>query len=478
MSPYLDDPPACPENNLQRIINQVYWNETKVGKTAHMIDTLDPVWDLEIFVIKVDDEGPNSVEQSTLRIQCLDWDRFGSDDILGQIELQGWQIKELAECGMDDEIMSSAADGAREAAGMEKIYDFIQNFQDRDNEEERNRVPMIVGVPQDPNIQIAFEENSTAQAAEDMKIAPEETATTAPEPRVAKKKRSRKTKRDDQEGETARVEENVCASEEEVDTEIQSRLPVQRDKKLLSGHTEARETNAGAVESDEIQRSPGDKGTNGAINEEPGSRDGTIEEVRSGPSARLGSEMKGDGPESAEVEDEPAHERKEDRKMSLPEIPAVEQVDGARMMSSGRTGNDTLRTLDGGEECSIAQVPGDQGATTADDPQLSPARFETQAPEGSGRNPVSDEALPGPSFKSAEVMTPALKTEAGQSTRDKKQEAARSSISKNDVEEPTSELKKALPDNVKRAKLRKRGRQSVVVRYRDGASFETITRIL
>ncbi|CAN0502247.1 unnamed protein product, partial [Ectocarpus sp. 12 AP-2014] len=76
---------------------EVFWNDELVGKTAHINDTLDPVWDLEIFAFKVNKDGPNSVEKSTLRVVCLDWDQFGSDDVLGQIELTGSQIKQLVE---------------------------------------------------------------------------------------------------------------------------------------------------------------------------------------------------------------------------------------------------------------------------------------------------------------------------------------------------------------------------------------------
>lgn len=123
-----------------------------MGKTACINDTLDPVWDMEIFAIKVDTEGPNSVEQSTLRIECLDWDQFGGNDVLGQIELQGWQIKELAESGSEDGVMSRDEDGALGEGDMEKIYDFIQTFQTRETTE-RELGKLIVGVPQDPSIQ-------------------------------------------------------------------------------------------------------------------------------------------------------------------------------------------------------------------------------------------------------------------------------------------------------------------------------------
>lgn len=134
----------------------MYWNDKKAGKTVHIDDTLDPVWDLEIFVIKIDAEGPNSVEQSTLRIECLDWDQFGSDDVLGQIELKGWQIQELAENDGEDGVLGGdEGRGGMGEADMEKMYDFIQTFQKRNVEQgDEGMGKMIVGVPQDSEIQL------------------------------------------------------------------------------------------------------------------------------------------------------------------------------------------------------------------------------------------------------------------------------------------------------------------------------------
>lgn len=133
----------------------MYWNDKKAGKTVHIDDTLDPVWDLEIFVVKIDAEGPNSVEQSTLRIECLDWDQFGSDDVLGQIELKGWQIRDLAENNGEDGVMSGdEGSGDMGEVDMEKMYDFIQTFQKRNVDQEEEGIGnMIVGVPQDSEIQ-------------------------------------------------------------------------------------------------------------------------------------------------------------------------------------------------------------------------------------------------------------------------------------------------------------------------------------
>lgn len=132
------------------IVGQVYWNDKRIGKTVHIDDTLDPVWDLEIFSVRVDQEGPNSIEESTLRIVCLDWDQFGSDDVLGQIELTGSQIKQLAESKDGDEVMSENEGGMGEA-DMETVFDFIRLLQEHEMDE-AGLGKMVVGVPQDPSI--------------------------------------------------------------------------------------------------------------------------------------------------------------------------------------------------------------------------------------------------------------------------------------------------------------------------------------
>ncbi|CAM9933383.1 unnamed protein product, partial [Scytosiphon promiscuus] len=127
---------------------EVYWNDKKVGKTAHIDDTLDPAWDLEIFPVRIDKDGPDSIEQSTLRVVCFDWDQFGSDDVLGQIELKGWQIMQLAENGKE---AVGADERPMEEADMEKVFEFIQTFQEHEMNEARLG-KMIVEVPQDPTI--------------------------------------------------------------------------------------------------------------------------------------------------------------------------------------------------------------------------------------------------------------------------------------------------------------------------------------
>lgn len=132
----------------------MYWNEKKVGTTAHIDDTLDPVWNLEIFAIKIDAEGPNSVEQATLRIECLDWDQFGSNDVLGQVEFKGWQIKELAENNMTNDAGGGGVEGGLDEsdvlseADVEAIYEFVQKFQQQ-QEKDRGAGGMVVGVPRE-----------------------------------------------------------------------------------------------------------------------------------------------------------------------------------------------------------------------------------------------------------------------------------------------------------------------------------------
>lgn len=119
----------------------------------HIDDTLDPVWDLEIFVIAVDAEGPNSVEQSALRIVCLDWDQFGSNDALGQVELKGWQIKELVEksvSGVEGKKPDAPNDGDGEVLSevdVEAIFDFVQNFREQSEKDGGAGGEMVVGVP-------------------------------------------------------------------------------------------------------------------------------------------------------------------------------------------------------------------------------------------------------------------------------------------------------------------------------------------
>lgn len=128
------------------------WKESR--KTARIDDTLNPEWDLEMFVIKVDTEGPNSIEQSTLRIECLDWDHFGTNDVLGQIELQGWQIKKLVEQKAPDGGDGNEEGGGTQEhsgsglgeAGVEFPYDFLQKFQQQ-NEKDGFASGMVVVVP-------------------------------------------------------------------------------------------------------------------------------------------------------------------------------------------------------------------------------------------------------------------------------------------------------------------------------------------
>lgn len=122
-----------------------------MGSTAYIDDTLDPVWDLEIFSIKVDAEGPNSVELSTLRIECLDRDQFGSDDVLGQIELAGPQIIQLLGSSEQDGPMGTTDDDAVGEADLERIFEFIQTFQ-KHQKGEGGLGKMTVGVPQDSKV--------------------------------------------------------------------------------------------------------------------------------------------------------------------------------------------------------------------------------------------------------------------------------------------------------------------------------------
>lgn len=152
---------------------QVYWNNKKVGTTAYIDDTLDPVWDLEIFSIKVDAEGPNSVELSTLRIECLDRDQFGSDDVIGQIELSGSQIMQLIGSGEQDRPMGTTEDDAIGEADMGRVFEFIQTFQ-KHQKEEGSLGKMTVGVPQysKDTSNISWESIAVAHEATDVAPVP------------------------------------------------------------------------------------------------------------------------------------------------------------------------------------------------------------------------------------------------------------------------------------------------------------------
>ncbi|CBJ32137.1 conserved unknown protein [Ectocarpus siliculosus] len=162
---------------------EVFWNDELVGKTAYINDTLDPVWDLEIFAFKVDKDGPNSVEKSTLRVVCLDWDQFGSNDVLGQIELTGSQIKQLVESKDGDE-GADAGEQAMGEADMEKIFEFVQMFQENELDE-AGLGKMIVGVPQDPRIK--SQQHDAEAVHEDVEVV--ETASTKKKRRHKKKKK-------------------------------------------------------------------------------------------------------------------------------------------------------------------------------------------------------------------------------------------------------------------------------------------------
>lgn len=174
---------------------QVYWNDKKIGKTARIDGTLDPVWDLEIFLVKIDQEGPNSIDQSTLKIVCLDWDQFGSDDVLGQIELTGWQIKQLAESKDGDEVISTD-EGAMGEADMEKVFDFIRMLQEHEMDP-AGLGKMTVGVPQDPDI-------AKHQQQEDQEQHIDEEDQEVESRKKKKRKKKRKNGRGEGEGATQR----------------------------------------------------------------------------------------------------------------------------------------------------------------------------------------------------------------------------------------------------------------------------------
>lgn len=123
-----------------------------MGKTAHADNTLDPVWNLEIFVIEIGAQGLKSLGQSTLRVVCLDFDRYGNNTVLGQIELQGWQVEELAQSVGAEEAVCSREEGFLPEADAKQIQDVIRNFQMHELGHDGCIGKLVVRVPQDPAI--------------------------------------------------------------------------------------------------------------------------------------------------------------------------------------------------------------------------------------------------------------------------------------------------------------------------------------
>lgn len=129
---------------------QVYWNDANVGRTPHVNNTLDPAWDREIFHIQVDPEGPNSVVSSTLRVVCLDWDKYGSDDVLGHVELKGSHILDISNGAYhsrdgQDTTSTKQLEG-KEYTNVPRVDDFIQALRRHERE---HTDPMIVNLPRD-----------------------------------------------------------------------------------------------------------------------------------------------------------------------------------------------------------------------------------------------------------------------------------------------------------------------------------------
>lgn len=131
---------------------QVYWNDANVGRTPHVNNTLDPAWDREIFHIQVDPEGPNSIISSTLRVVCLDWDKYGSDDVLGHVELKGSHILDISNGAYHswdgEETRSTKQLGGNERMDLHRRDDFIQAFR-KHEQSEHAKYPMIVNIPQE-----------------------------------------------------------------------------------------------------------------------------------------------------------------------------------------------------------------------------------------------------------------------------------------------------------------------------------------
>lgn len=136
-----------------------------MGKTAHADKTLDPVWNLEIFVIEIGTQGLKSLGQSTLRVVCLHYDRYGNNNVLGQIELQGWQVEELAQRAGAEEVVCSREEGVLPKADAEQTQDVIRNFQKHELRHD-GIGKLVVRVPQDPAIVEPREAEAVDKVAE------------------------------------------------------------------------------------------------------------------------------------------------------------------------------------------------------------------------------------------------------------------------------------------------------------------------
>ncbi|CAM9255732.1 unnamed protein product [Choristocarpus tenellus] len=145
-----EDLPIADPFSLSDPYCKVYWNNEHIGSTEHINDTLCPSWDTEVFEVDIGPDGLKSVEQSRLRVECLDWDRIGSHDLLGQVELDGPQLLQLIESNGSNSLDGLLDENGKELGEVDinKIQNFIRKLKKSDVQGKGETDDMIVGVPQ------------------------------------------------------------------------------------------------------------------------------------------------------------------------------------------------------------------------------------------------------------------------------------------------------------------------------------------
>lgn len=420
-----------------------------MGTTAYIDDTLDPVWELEIFSVKVDTEGPNSLELSTLRIECLDRDQFGSDDVLGQIELSGSQITQLVGCGEQDESMGTMGDDAVGEADMERIFEFIQTFQ-KHQREEGSLGKMIVGVPQDPNV------TSTLNSGEGAAIA-QEAAEIAPGPPL-KKKNQRQNKQGDTVVETARHSEGTEGKHGADRTRVEGDDPDRRD--LRRGLLESGE-DPGRLKNDRRQQQQGD--TNGER-----------------PDDRTNSDKEGDMEAGKNRQGEERGET-EGEGRECNEVVASAKRDNTRMDQEllGRVG---IAEEVGDEKREVTTVSGDEHSSSPGGTKASPKVIHASMLNVEADNVVTRQTSPNSCRETDNCPKSSSGDEAHLARIPAPEESAPAQVLGSVVEEGRGAVEQAsdegatvVPSDERGPKSVAGGRDPTVTRYRDGKMYCAVT---
>lgn len=336
--------PSLDPSHVHFVGDQVFWNDELVGKTTHINDTLDPVWDLEIFAFKVDEDGPNSVEQSTLRVVCLDWDQFGSNDVLGQIELTGSQIKQLVESKDGDEGPDTDEQAMGEA-DMERIFVFVQMFQEHEMDE-AGLGKMIVGVPQDPSIK--SQQHDANLVDEDVEVA---------EAASKKKKRHKKKKK----GGAPEAEEVSQRRPHEGEGAAENKEGEESHAQVLSSGAEAARCGDEPQPNVEEQKSQRAE----ANGNQEGARAAEVAAATTSAAVEAallvgGTEDEDSAREGGRQREEHHDEAKQNEELERPPLGEPRQVDGG--VAPGESRN---------AECRNAEVPGGEDNPASDDTKVS-----------------------------------------------------------------------------------------------------------